>query len=254
MEIQRVNIKYDKQTLVHLGGKFIDFILPPLCPATGAMVDRIGMVSPDFWQKLNFIHAPFCDICGIPFSYDGDARQCGSCLDHPPLYRQARAALRYDDGSRDIILRFKHGDQTHAVQAFIPWIRQAGHELLNAADIIIPVPLHRLRMIKRRYNQADLIGKALAKNYPDKTYLADGLTRQKNTMSQGHKSRADREKNIKGAFIVPPKYKNQYEGKTVLIIDDVYTTGSTVNECAKTLYRAGAQAVDVLTLAKIVKT
>lgn len=254
MTVHRENEKYDKHTMVQIGGRLVDFVLPPLCPATGEMVDRIGMVSPAYWQSLAFIHAPFCNTCGLPFSFDGETMQCGACLDHPPVFRQARAALAYDDASRDLILRFKHGDQTHAVQAFLPWLKQAGLAMIEQADILLPVPLHPLRLIKRRYNQADLIGRALARHYPHLTYLPDGLARSRNTASQGHKKKAERENNLRNAFTIRPVHHRIFTGKTVLVIDDVFTTGATANECAKTLYRAGAKAVDVLTLARVVRS
>ena len=177
--------------------------------------------------------------------------ECGQCLENPPKFHKNRSALIYDDSSRDIILRFKHGDQTHAVKAFIPWLRQAGTELLNDADIIIPVPLHFRRLIKRRYNQADLIGRELSQYYPDITYYPDGLMRIKNTVSQGYKRAKDRKRNVSKAFQVSDKYN--FKDKRILIIDDVYTTGATLNECAKTLYKSDASQVSCLTLARAVK-
>jgi len=243
-----------KKHIKNIGNTAVDFILPPLCPATGEMVDMLGMVDPAFWQDLNFINAPFCNKCSAPFSFEveGADMTCGDCLETPPTYNQNRSALAYDDGSRNIILRFKHGDQTHAVKSFIPWLKQAGTDLLNAADMIIPVPLHRNRLIKRRYNQADLIGRELAQYYPETDYHPDALLRTKNTVPQGHKRAKDRKKNVFKAFETNSEYN--YEGKNILIIDDVYTTGSTLNECAKMLYRASANEVNCLTLARVVRT
>lgn len=240
-----------KKHIKRIGNHAVDFILPPLCPVTGEMVDVLGMVDPKFWQNLNFIHAPLCKTCGVPFSYDAPNMDCGACIETPPLYNQNRSALTYDDGSRAIILRFKHGDQTHAVKAFIPWLRYAGNDLLIKADMIIPVPLHRIRLIKRRYNQADLIAKELARHYPQIAYYSDALLRVKNTQSQGHKKAKDRKQNVSKAFAVNPNCN--LEGKNIVIIDDVYTTGATLNECAKTLYRAGAAEVNCLTLARVVR-
>ena len=232
--------------------KAINFILPPICPVTGELVDENGMVSSEFWQSLSFINAPYCDKCGAPFAFEAGDMQCGLCLDTPPLYNKARAALAYNDASRDIILKFKHGDQTHAVKAFTPWLVSAGRDLLETCDIIIPVPLHPIRLIKRRYNQADLIARELHKLFADKHYLFDGLKRIKNTASQGHKKKNERKSNIARAFAINQKYTNTIQGKTVLIIDDVHTTGATLNECAKTLYKGGAAHVNVLTLARVV--
>lgn len=235
-----------------LGNQVINFLLPPLCPATGEPVDALGLVDASYWQKLNFIDAPICERCGTPFAFAASYLECGACLDHPPLYDKNRSALIYDDGSRHLILRFKHGDQTHAVKSFIPWLRMSGGELLNNADVLLPVPLHPYRLIKRRFNQAEIITRELSGHYPDLTYHADGLKRIKATQPQGFKNAKDRTKNVSKAFTVNPRYN--YNGKTIVIIDDVYTTGATLNECAKTLYKAGATQVNCLTLAKVVKT
>ena len=237
--------------LKKMGGRAVDFILPPLCPATGEMVDVLGMVDAGYWQKLNFIHAPLCKTCGAPFAFEAVDMTCGHCLETPPIYNKNRSALVYDDHSRGIILRFKHGDQTHAVKAFMPWLRQAGAEILNTSDIMMPVPLHRMRLIKRRYNQADLIGRELRTYYPHIEYIADGLKRVKNTVPQGHKRAKDRMKNVSKAFQINPDYN--YKNKKILLIDDVYTTGATLNECAKTLHQAGAKEVNCLTLSKVVR-
>jgi len=233
--------------------KAINFFLPPICPVTGELVDENGMVSPQFWQSLSFINAPYCAKCGAPFAFDEGDMQCGLCLDNPPDYHMGRSALAYNDASRDIILKFKHGDQTHAVKAFTPWLVSAGRALLDTCDIIMPVPLHPLRLIKRRYNQADLIARELHATTQTKTYLPDGLKRIKNTASQGHKKKSERKSNISRAFTVNPKHADTITGKTILIIDDVHTTGATLNECAKTLYNCGAAKVNVLTLARVVR-
>lgn len=238
-------------SLKKLGNNAVDFILPPLCPATGEMVDVLGMVDAAYWQQLNFIHAPLCKTCGAPFAFEATDMACGQCLETPPVYNKNRSALVYDDHSRGIILRFKHGDQTHAVKAFMPWLRQAGAEILATADMMIPVPLHPMRLIKRRYNQADLIGRELRQHYPNVEYRADGLKRVKNTVPQGHKRAKDRAKNVSKAFEINPNYN--YKNKNIILIDDVYTTGATLNECAKTLYKAGALQVNCLTLSKTVR-
>ena len=228
-----------------------DFLLPPLCPVTGESVDQQGMIDPSYWASLNFINAPHCERCGNPFAFEASHLSCGHCIEHPPTYMNHRSALVYDDTSRELILKFKHGDQMHAAKCFTPWLRQAGEELLSRCDIMIPVPLHKMRLIKRRYNQANVMGHTLAKNYPNIQYTPDGLLRIKNTLPQGHKKAKNRQSNVKRAFTINENYS--FEGKIILLIDDVYTTGSTLNECAKILYRAGAHEVNALTLAKVVK-
>ena len=240
-----------KKQVNQLGNQVVNFLLPPLCPATGEMVDKQGMVDAAFWQQLNFIHAPFCERCGIPFSFAASHLECGACMEHPPLYTKGRAALFYDDASRHLILRFKHGDRTFAVKSFIPWLRMAGSEILPSADVILPVPLHPFRLIRRRYNQAELMARELSRYYPQAAYYPDGLKRTRHTQIQGFKNARERSRNVRKAFTVNRRY--DFTGKTVLIIDDVYTTGATINECAQTLLNAGAKEVNCLALAKVVR-
>ena len=171
MIFQSQKKKYDKLMPHLVGEKVIDFLLPPVCPMTGEIVDKIGMIAPDLWGQLEFIHNPFCRQCGLPFAYDIEDALCVHCLDHPPSYRSGRSALRYNDASRDMIIRFKHGDQLHAVKTFTPWMFSAGRDLLLKADIITPVPLHPLRLIKRRYNQADVLARGLTPLVPDAHYI-----------------------------------------------------------------------------------
>lgn len=235
--------------------KIINIVLPPRCPLSGDVVDAPGMVSPAMWPKLSFIAAPYCGCCGFPFEFSTDApgALCAACLKEPPVYRRARAALVYDDISRDLILGFKHGDQIHNVRAFLPWLKQAGRDVIDDADILMPVPLHRWRILKRRYNQSAVIAQHLGRDI-GKPVLLDGLTRIRATPTQGHLKAKDRERNVKKAFALNPARHNQIENKKILLIDDVYTTGSTVKECARVLMEQGrASSVDILAVAKVVR-
>lgn len=231
----------------------LDTILPPRCVVTGDMVDRQGMISPDVWSKLSFIADPKCACCGFPFDFEvEEGSLCASCIDYPPKFETARAALKYDDISRDMVLGFKHGDKLHAAKAFVPWLKMAGADILADADMLIPVPLHHWRLVKRRYNQSAVIAHALSKetNIP---VVVDGLQRTRATPPQGHLSSKERFKNVKHAFAVNEKHLEALRGKTVVLIDDVYTTGATVNECTKVLLKAGALRVHVLTLARVAR-
>jgi ComF family protein len=234
--------------------KMIDAVLPPRCVITGDVVDFQGMIAPEAWRKLSFISQPYCDCCGFPFEYapmEGEVL-CAACLRKKPEYTKARAALAYDNASRDLILGFKHGDKTHAVVAMAPWLRQAAGNILNECDIIIPVPLHRWRLLRRRYNQSALIAQAIA-NETGKTCLTNALMRTRATPVQGHLNISERARNVRKAFMVSPAALPKIQGKNVLLIDDVYTTGATVSECAKSLFAAGAGEVNVLTLARVIK-
>ena len=236
--------------------KIIDFVLPPRCIVTGDIVDGQGMLSAQAWRDLNFIAAPQCMRCGLPFdfieeSYD-EQNMCGGCLKMPPIYNQARAALIYDDASRDIVLGFKHGDQTQSVPCFIPWLRQAGHDFLDKADLLMPVPLHRWRLLRRRFNQSALITKYLSAS-EGIPFILNGLERVRHTPIQGHLPANERARNVKNAFVVSEQIIPRIRHKRVVLIDDVFTTGATVNECTKALLKNGAGTVDVLTLARVVK-
>lgn len=232
----------------------VDAVLPPRCIVSGARVERQGMIAPEIWAGLDFIAAPFCACCGFPFEFQVDTGSlCGPCLEDRPPFDTARAALRYNDTSRDMILGFKHADKTHAVLAFTPWLRRAGAEMLGRADFLAPVPLHRWRLIGRRYNQAALIAYALGRE-TGISVLADALLRVRATPSQGHLGIKDRHKNVRKAFAVHPKHAETLKGKNIVLVDDVYTTGATVKECSAVLLKSGAAQVDVLTLARVVKT
>lgn len=233
----------------------VDMILPPRCPVSGEIVAAPGAVSAEAFSALTFISDPFCETCGFPFAYDQgghDGRLCGACLQKTPPYSSARAALIYDDVSRDLVLRFKHGDQMDLVHNFIPWLQRAGREQMEQADMIVPVPLHRGRLIRRRYNQAAVIAKVLAKSCGN-SYIPDLLIRNRATPTQGHLNYNERKKNVRAAFAVNEKMHEGVTGKTILLLDDVYTTGSTVKECTKTLLRSGAAAVHILAVARVVR-
>ncbi len=158
--------------------------------------------------------------------------------------------LRYDKNSRRLVLLLKHGDQTHLASAFGRWMRRAGGEVLDAADVIIPVPLHWTRLFTRRSNQAALLAQAI-QSAGGPPVGADWLVRRRRTPSQGRLGPAARTRNVRGAFIV--RGGCDVRGKRVVVVDDVLTTGATVEECARVLRRAGAEFVGVLTLARALR-
>lgn len=234
--------------------KALNVVLPSRCIITGEELNDNMRISSKAWAALDFINDPMCICCGMPFSFDVEEQTlCTACLDRPPLFASARAALIYNDNSRDLVLGFKHADKTHAVKAFTPWLLRTGSEMLKAADLIIPVPLHYTRLIKRRYNQAALIGKEIGRE-SGIDFLPDGLRRIRATPTQGHLSYTERSKNVKRAFAVHPKHTDKIKDKTIILVDDVYTTGATIGECTQTLLKSGAKAVHVLTLTRVVQS
>lgn len=231
----------------------LDLLLPPRCPVSGEIVDAPGLIAPHIWSKLSFIEAPYCHGCGLPFSFEiGAGAICATCAAAPPVFTQARSALLYDDASRDLILAFKHGDRLESVPALVPFMTRAGAELIAQTDYLVPVPLYRWRLLRRRYNQALLLAYGIGRT-ARKAVLPDSLFRVRSTPVQGHMKSDARAKNVKNAFGVRVKDRAEIAGKNILLIDDVYTTGATVSECAKALLKAGAAQVNVLTLARVAK-
>ncbi len=232
-------------------GAALDALLPPQCLGCSAAVDDVGRLCADCWAAVQFIAAPHCTACGLPFEFEmGDDALCGACVAKQPVYRRARAVMRYDDGSRDLVLGFKHADRTEAAPAFGRWLARAGADLLGEADVIAPVPLNRWRLLSRRYNQAALLALAVGRE-AGLPVAVDLLARTRRTPSQAGLGREARRANLRGAFAVHSG--RPFEGARVLLVDDVMTTGATVEACTRTLLRAGAASVDVLTLARVVR-
>lgn len=232
---------------------FLDIILPPRCAVTGEIVNGQGLMSPEGWRDLDFISEPLCKVCGVPFDFDTEGELlCASCLAETPPYDRARSVVVYNDKSRGIILKFKYADHLHTVPTLAGWLQKTGGEFLSQADIIIPVPLHRGRLFSRRYNQSALLAKALAAR-TKKPFVPDLLQRIRATPPQGKLDYKARYKNVKSAFSLNERYMPDLGGKTIVLVDDVYTSGATAKECTKVLKEAGAEKVFVLALARVVK-
>lgn len=248
-----------RRGLVHRGlAQCVDFVLPPLCIGCGTIVDSTGGLCASCWNKIDFIGPPYCTACGHPFEFDlgdydaGAEILCGVCARSRPVYVRARSVFRYAADSRQLVLAYKHGDRIEATPAFAAWLARSGAELVDAADLIVPVPLHRRRLFARRYNQASLLACALAKR-AGRLCVLDALVRQRATPPQGRLGVAARQRNVRGAFQVRAGREAGIVGRRVLLIDDVFTSGATVGECARVLLAGGAAAVDVLTLARVVR-
>ena len=235
------------------GTRLLDIVLPPRCLKCGATVDSVGALCAACWPAVAFLAPPHCAACGLPFEFDlGPEAVCGACARERPVFERARAAFRYDEDSKDLILRFKHADRTDSAPAFARWMARAGDALVAEADVVAAVPLHWMRLFMRRYNQAALLASALGE-LASKPAVNDLLVRRKRTPSQGGLGAAARRRNVAGAFMVHPRHRARVEDKRVLLVDDVLTTGATVSACAAVLLRARARAVDVLTLSRVVR-
>jgi ComF family protein len=236
-----------------VGRALLDLLLPPHCVACDAPVSAPGLLCAECFRRTGFITEPFCARCGVPFAaagLGGADHVCPGCHAVPPVFGRARAALRYDAQGRRLILPFKHADRTEIASALAPLMVRAGAALLHEADLLVPVPLHRARLFRRRYNQAGLLASAVGR-IARRPYLLDALQRRRATASLGEKSAAERAVEVAGAFLVRPSRAGRLAGKHVLLIDDVLTSGATANACASALLAAGATLVDVLVAARV---
>ncbi|PWR22455.1 amidophosphoribosyltransferase [Zavarzinia compransoris] len=234
-------------------GRFLlDFLLPPVCLGCDQGVDAPGLLCAACWPQVAFIGAPHCACCGLPFELPVPAEtRCGACIAHPPAFARARSAVRYGGPIRDLLLRFKHADRLDLAPALARLMAQAGRDCLDGADYLVPVPLHWRRRLFRRYNQSAELARCLARA-GGPPVLADVLARRRATPAQGRLGRIGRLRNVAGAFAVKPARRGPVAGAHLVLVDDVMTTGATVDACCRALLAAGAARVDVLTLARVI--
>jgi ComF family protein len=230
----------------------LDAVLPSLCASCRAPLADAGGLCPTCWARMSFLAPPWCERLGTPLVYDpGPGVLSMEAIADPPAYDRARAAVRYDDVARDLVHRLKYGDRIDLATSMGRWMARAGRELLDDADALVPVPLHWRRLWGRRFNQAAALAQAAAaeKGIP---VLTAALKRNRATAQQVGLSRSAREVNVQGAFAVTPEGKAAIHDKRLVLVDDVLTSGATVDACARALKRAGARNVDVLVFARVV--
>lgn len=236
---------------VRAGKSLAGLIWPQRSLITHRELPGPGALEPGLWSKLNFITGSQCARCGVPFEIAVESDQvCGACLADPPAYDRARAALIYGDVSRDLVLGLKYQGRRDGLGMLAGWMGSAGAELLADADLITPVPLHYFRLIRRGFNQSGWLAAALSRASGVRLSV-DALKRIRATPIQGNLSADARRRNVQGAFRVRHSRLKLIKGKRVLLVDDVLTTGATTEACARTLKRAGAACVDVITLARV---
>jgi ComF family protein len=229
----------------------LNVALPPLCPSCREPVRDAGALCPACWSKLNFIARPYCERLGIPFAYDpGPGILSMQAIADPPAYARARAAVRFDAVARDLVHALKYGDRLDLAPTLGGWMASAGRELLADADALVPVPLHWRRLWARRFNQSAALSRAISA--AARVPVCTALKRVRATPQQVGLSRSERAENMQGAFRVPADAKAEVVGRRLVVIDDVLTSGATVDACARALLRAGAGAVDVLVFARVV--
>lgn len=239
-----------------LTGAVGQWLFPPVCAGCHVAVGRGHAVCSACWAGISFIEPPYCAVLGTPFAYDmGEGMLSPEAIADPPPFGRLRAAALYDDLTARLVAALKYGDRTDLTVLMAGWMARAGKELLDAADLVVPVPLHRGRLWRRRFNQAAELARLLVwlerKRGHAPCYAPTALVRAKATRSQVGLGREMRRANVRGAFAVPDRWKARLAGRHVLLVDDVFTTGATVASATRALKRAGAADVDVLTFARV---
>lgn len=224
-------------------------VYPPSCAGCTRMTGGEGALCADCWRDIAFIDRPFCEVLGIPFAWDhGDGFVSAQAIAEPPPFDRLRAVASHEGTARKLVHRLKYQDRTDLARLMALWMLRASDGTVNACDCIVPVPLHRRRFLRRRFNQSAELARHLAKA-SGKPLAAGTLLRVKPTERQVGLSALARRDNVRGAFALAPGRETDVHGKRVVLVDDVYTTGATVGAASRALRRAGAADVTVLTFA-----
>lgn len=236
------------QTLLHA-------VFPPECLCCSARVDQDFAICSACWPDTPFIFGAACDLCGVglPGQTAGGQRLiCEDCHGVARPWGRGRAVLHYADHGRKLVLGLKHADRADVARAAGPWLARAGADLLDDDPVILPIPLHWRRLVKRRFNQAALLAKALAK-VSGRDWLPDALIRRRFTATQDGRDRDERFANLDGAILAHPARARPIAGRRVLLIDDVMTSGATFSAATQACFAAGASQVDVMALARVAR-
>ena len=241
-------------SLSRLSAALLDIVFPPACLACRKAIETHGALCPSCWDRMGFIERPYCERLGTPFAQDLGAEGLLSpeAIANPPVYARARAVARFDEGpARQLVHRLKYGDKLDLAKPMGAWMARAGAEILTEADMLVPVPLHRNRLWTRKFNQSAELAQVVARHC-GVPMDAFALARIKPTVPQVGLTRTKRAENVQGAFRVPDEARFRLIDRNVVLVDDVLTSGATINAASRALLRGGAKRVDVLVFARVV--
>jgi ComF family protein len=231
----------------------VNVLLPPHCMACEMPVATSGTLCAQCWGKLRLIERPYCERLGTPFAYDlGEGALSAEAIADPPPFERLRAVAAYDDMARKLVHGLKYGDRQDLARWMARWMVRAGGDVVSGAGVVVPVPLHRRRLWTRRFNQSAMLALAIA-GAAEKPFAPTALRRIRPTRQQVGLSARERAENVRGAFRVAESERIAIAGRRVLLVDDVYTTGATMKAATRALMRAGAEGVDAVVFARVVR-
>jgi ComF family protein len=241
---------FDWKRLLRPLSIFADLLYPPGCASCGIITGAHRGLCPKCWSGVRFIERPYCEVLGLPFAHDlGAGILSADAIANPPPFDRLRSAAIHDQAVRDLVHGLKYRDRTDLAPMMAAWMVRASDGMVEACDVVIPVPLHRTRMLSRRFNQSAELARHIA-HRSGKPLLPATLGRVKKTLQQVGLGAKAREENVRGAFAIAKGHENDIFGRRIVLVDDVYTTGATVAAAARTLRKGGAADITVLTFAR----
>jgi len=232
--------------------RVLDMLFPPCCLACDTPIVEADGLCAQCWGRLRFISKPYCPVLGIPFAADlGAGVLSAEAIAHPPAYARARAGVIYDDLARQLVSQFKYGDRLELAKFCARLMFGAGEDFWQEPCVFVPVPLHWRRRLSRRYNQSQLLADQLAQLTGFEVH-SDWVQRKRFTRRQVGLNSKDREQNVRGAFVVTERFLEEYQGQHIVIVDDVVTTGATVEAIARSFSTKYRNKVNVISFARVV--